>query len=267
MKGGNDVIYTVKWIEENLGITRRMLRHYEQNNLIPSTSRNLLNNYREYNEEEVNKIWAIKVLIGIGYTVKEIQEIINNPKFDFYESLSKKIEILEKENDERAKLLQFAKTIKITGQIPTVNNVGSIKFEDFMSVATENWNIYSDGKALAIAKMIEEPSNIFVPDNIELLEELSKNSIAFMSHAYLNAIVKLKKYGYKSEIIQELVQMLYELIRDIVDDVRYTPKYFAKSMIPSFSEGDIYVENEKHFGKEGCMFIIQAISFFAIKES
>lgn len=35
----------------------------------------------------------------------------------------------------------FAKTIKMTGRIPTVLEVGSTRFQDFIKYARENWNV------------------------------------------------------------------------------------------------------------------------------
>ena len=59
--------YSVKWVVENLGITRDMLRYYEKEKLIPVTeTRNPSNKYRDYNEGDIERIWAIKLLIGIG---------------------------------------------------------------------------------------------------------------------------------------------------------------------------------------------------------
>lgn len=41
--------YTVKWLEDNLGIIRKALRNYEAKGLLsPDVSRNPSNNYREY---------------------------------------------------------------------------------------------------------------------------------------------------------------------------------------------------------------------------
>ena len=49
LKGGN-YMYTVKWIIDNLGISRKTLRYYEKKGLLKD-SRNIINNYREYNED------------------------------------------------------------------------------------------------------------------------------------------------------------------------------------------------------------------------
>lgn len=61
--------YTVKWLEDNLGITRKALRNYEAKGLLSSeVSRNPFNNYREYDDEDIDRIWSIKILQSVGYT-------------------------------------------------------------------------------------------------------------------------------------------------------------------------------------------------------
>lgn len=76
--------YTVKWLEDNLGITRKTLRNYETKGLISAeSSRNPINNYREYDDEDIDRIWSIKILQGVGYSLSEIRELIENPNSDF----------------------------------------------------------------------------------------------------------------------------------------------------------------------------------------
>lgn len=69
--------YSVKWVTENLGITRDMLRYYEKEHLLPDKGmRNPTNKYRDYSEEDIERIWGIKLLIGVGFTAKEIYSLI-----------------------------------------------------------------------------------------------------------------------------------------------------------------------------------------------
>lgn len=83
--------YSVKWIVDNLGITRDMLRYYEKEKLIPRReSSNPTNNYREYSDEDIERIWGIKLLISIGFTAKEIYALMNDPDFDFGTAMTKK---------------------------------------------------------------------------------------------------------------------------------------------------------------------------------
>lgn len=75
--------YTVKWVEDNLGITRKALRDYEEKGLLSTdASRNPINNYREYDYEDIDRIWSIKILRGIGYSIKEIRALMDDSDVD-----------------------------------------------------------------------------------------------------------------------------------------------------------------------------------------
>ena len=61
--------YKVKWVEDNLGVTRKALRGFEEAGLMP---KNIGRQYRDYDEDDIDRIWTIRVLQGMGYKLKEI---------------------------------------------------------------------------------------------------------------------------------------------------------------------------------------------------
>ncbi|MCD7739683.1 MAG: MerR family transcriptional regulator [Lachnospiraceae bacterium] len=88
--------YKVKWIEDHLGVTRKALRTYEEKGLMP---KNEGGQYRDYTDEDIDRIWSIKVLQGMGYSLKEIANIGKDDDFDPDESIAEKIKDLEKEQE------------------------------------------------------------------------------------------------------------------------------------------------------------------------
>ena len=46
--------YSVKWVADNLGITRDMLRYYEKEKLLPANENR---HYRNYSDEDIERIW------------------------------------------------------------------------------------------------------------------------------------------------------------------------------------------------------------------
>lgn len=61
--------YKVKWVEENLGVSRKALRNFEKHGLMPA---NEGGGYRDYSDEDIERIWAIRLFQGMGYTLKEL---------------------------------------------------------------------------------------------------------------------------------------------------------------------------------------------------
>ena len=131
--------YKVKWVEDNLGVTRKALRVFEKAGLMPE---NKGGQYRDYDDDDIDRIWTIRVLQGMGYSIKEIYDMVDDDGFDFDTSISQKIEQLEEKKIELERHLGYAKTIKLTGRFPSrPKKMGEVKFEDFQNNAIERWNI------------------------------------------------------------------------------------------------------------------------------
>lgn len=269
--------YRIKWIEEHLGITRDMIRHYEDKKLLSkNVYQNPLNRYREYDDDDIATLWGIKLLLGIGYSVNEIKEIFENRDFDFYASLSKKVKILEEEYNKKKSYFEFAKTIQITGRIPTVKDYGSVKFDDFLSYARENWNYYADPELSACIGLAEKSANNRVEDiTYEELEEMLKviqdaqaMQASAMMIAHYKAIASLKSFEFNDDAVQAVVSSVYGYICSLhSNDEEFkdktTPSYFAKTTVPMFLDSEIselFLKNE--FSKDERDFIALAIAHF-----
>lgn len=262
--------YSIKWVKENLGITLKAIRYYEDEGLIP---KNIKGKRREYNEDELNRLWSIKILIGIGYTAKEIREnIMNNLKFNFYESISEKIEELEKKSRDCQLYLNFAKTIKLTGRIPTTE-LGSMKFDDFIKYSRENWDFFSD------ETLIPGIEKIFLKEHQEMnkndLEKISEQIESFgienmyralSIQAYLYIISGLKNLKPNHPLVELAVMTFYKYVSEnhilLGFDRPMTISEFVKYFNPSSFEGDIGIMNERNFGKDGVLFISEALANF-----
>lgn len=279
MKGGDAMKYTVKWVEDNLGITRKALRNYEAKGLLSAeSSRNPINNYREYDVEDIDRIWSIKILQGVGYSLKEILELIENPEADFYHSISVKVTELEKKRDEITNYIEFAKTIKLTGRVPTTKEVGSIRYAEFMEYSRENWNFYIDPKAACYLDVMEsmkdtEERELSATDidKLEVLADLmgdyQEMQITCTITAYYQILAEMKALDFRSEPVQIVVKQLYDFLskRETAKEIgeKFNPQFFAKYTAPFFLEGsDIGEINIVAYGLEGAEFIAKAIAFF-----
>ena len=269
--------YSVKWIEDNLGISRDALRYYEKEKLISKNSnRNPANNYRDYGEEDVEIIWTIKLLIGIGFTAKEIHTLMNEGDFDFDATISKKVEELERKYEEKRLFLNFAKSIKLTGRIPTTSKLGGVKFNDFMESACKYWNFYDDPKTAPFMKAVElvvsKEGEALNSDETEcVMRIVEENSGKEMLHTYAilgyyQVISDMKEFEYSSDMVQRVVRVLHEyLINYYVNsdlEGAFTPQFIAKYTAPFFVNGDIAKLYERIYGKEGCVFIARALAYY-----
>lgn len=275
-KGGDRLGYSVKWVVENLGITRDMLRYYEKEKLIPiDETRNPLNKYRDYSEDDIERIWAIKLLIGIGFSAKEIRSFGDDPKFNFYDAISKKVDQLENRHNEILSYLGFAKTIKMTGRIPNTKQLGKMKFDDFIKYARENWNALNGShgqKYMALVdSIIDKPAEEWDNTDLQRLMDFYGNiepeQLLYVQTiaGYYRVIVDMMPLGYTHEVVQSVVNCLYEyMLKGIEPQNRekFTRLYFTDHTISSFIESGFAEMNERNYGKDGCLFIANALAHY-----
>ena len=276
MKGGDRVGYSVKWVDEHLGITRDMLRYYEKEKLLPvAETRNPTNKYRDYSEEDIERIWGIKLLIGIGFSAKEIREFGSNPDFSFYEVMTGKVEQLEKRRDEILTYLGFAKTIQMTGRVPNTTRVESMKFDDFIEHSRQNWNAFNDPQGrrfmdaadTILDKHSEEWDASDVKRIMDIYGDIDPEEMVYIQTigGYYRVIVDMKPLGYSCDTVQTVVKYLYEYMLTYIEPEfkeKFTPLYFADRQVSSFIDSGFAAMNERNYGKDGCLFIAQAIATF-----
>ena len=269
-------MYTVKWIEDNLGITRKTIRYYEDNGLISKNLRNPLNNYRDYDESDIDRIWSVKTLMKIGYTAKEVKGLIHTKGNNFYASLSDKIDELERKCKEYEQYCEFAKTIKLTGRIPVTNEYGSIKFDNFISYACEKFNFYAD-ETITDTISIGEKTNQFntshiTSEDIEKLEKITKQVQIYTFHAHCNVLSNLCTLKHSDYAVQKVVEIMYNdfcnFLKQEGMDSFISKVQFADHMISNFyDDGDIAKANKIAYGEKECKFIADAIAYFGGYES
>lgn len=268
--------YSVKWVDEHLGITRDMLRYYEKEKLLPvAETRNPTNKYRDYSEEDIERIWGIKLLIGIGFSAKEIREFGSNPDFSFYEVMTGKVEQLEKRRNEILTYLGFAKTIQMTGRVPNTTRVESMKFDDFIEHSRQNWNAFNDPQGrrfmdaadTILDKHSEEWDASDVKRIMDIYGNIDPEEMVYIQTigGYYRVIVDMKPLGYSCDTVQTVVKYLYEYMLTYIEPEfkeKFTPLYFADRQVSSFIDSGFAAMNERNYGKDGCLFIAQAIATF-----
>lgn len=268
--------YSVKWVVEHLGITRDMLRYYEKEKLLPvDETRNPTNKYRDYSEEDIERIWGIKLLIGIGFSAKEIRTFGSDPNFSFYEAMTDKVEQLERRRDEILTYLGFAKTIQMTGRIPNTTSVGVMKFDDFLEHSRQNWNAFNDpqGKRFmeAANTILDKPSDEWNDSDlkriIDIYGDIDPEQMVYIQtiSGYYRVIADMKPLGYSCDAVQMVVKCFYEYMLTGIEPEfkeKFTPLYFADRQVSSFIDSGFAALNERNYGKEGCLFIAQAIATF-----
>ena len=266
--------YKVKWVEDNLGVTRKALRVFEKAGLMPE---NKGGQYRDYDDDDIDRIWMIRVLQGMGYSIKEICDMVADDGFDFDTSISQKVEQLEEKKVELERHLGYAKTIKLTGRFPSrPKNMGEVKFEDFQNNAIERWNISGDpqGESYAqlaetmLSKSNEEWNNSDLGRMLAALEMMKNTDLDLLLAEYVlpKVICKRKAMGADHPEIQLMVKLIYEnqniLGQAYGMEGEMTIKQFSRFYSSSYLAGDVAKLKAGEYSEEDCEFIAEAISIF-----
>ena len=267
--------YKVKWVEENLGVSRKALRGFEKAGLMPE---NKNSQYRDYDEEDIDRIWAIRILQGMGYSIKEIVDMVNDESFDFDSSISKKVQELEVEKKKIEQHLGYAKTIKFTGRFPSrPKKMGEIKFEDFQKQALEIWNMTDDPQVAEYQKLAEtilekspeEWENSDLGRLVSILEDfmVMDTDILLTETVLPKAIAKRIGDGAAHPEIQLMVKMIYENQKEIEPLADVSVKEFARIYSSSYLPGDISKLKGRELTEREREFIADAIAIFGGYES
>lgn len=262
--------YKVKWVEENLGVSRKALRGFEAKGLMP---KNMSGQYRDYSDEDINRIWMIRILQGMGYSLEEIVNMKNKDFNNFDDSIAQKVEQLEREVAEKDMYLGYAKTIKLTGRFPSrPKEMGSVKFEDFHKISLTKWNVNSEPNSKKYQEIVEMILNkpeeewndsdlgkmlVFLGD-LSLDKDKWEQSLA--EQIILKAIVSRIELGSSHPEVQLLVKMMYESRDTELNDM--TIQQFVRFNSTYYMAGDVARMQERIYGKEGCKFIANALAVF-----
>lgn len=265
--------YQVKWVEDNLGVSRKALRNFEKLGLMPP---NEGGGYRDYSDEDINRIWTIRLFQGMGYSLKELVNLAENEDFDFDTSLEKKIQELKVEKANIERHLGYAQNIKLTGRFPSrPKNMGSVTFGEFYEKSLNEWNVNADPEAKKYKELadliLNTPEDELQDTDIgrlfeflQGLQEKISNIDSFMMEKVIPLeILKRKENGPADAEIQLLVKMLYEnRISSFQEMGNMTKKQFVRFESSSYISGDVARMKEREYGKEGCLFIADAIAVF-----
>ncbi|MBP3952531.1 MerR family transcriptional regulator [Bacillus suaedae] len=222
----------VKEVADLVGISVRTLHHYDEIGLlIPEETTEA--GYRVYSDRNLETLQQILFFKELGFPLKKIKEIIDNPSFDRHEAL--KIQhnmLLEKKSRLEKMIGTIEKTIQHSkGEIPMSNQE---RFEGFdfshnpyEQEARERWGDQAVDGA-------NEKTKNMTAFNQEKFNEIYRNlaAIRHLSPASKEAQKEIKEwYQFLNKIGNYSLEAFKELGQMYVDDERFTKN------IDQFGEG------------------------------
>lgn len=92
-------------IENVVGLSKKSIRYYEENGLL-TPSRNKINDYRIYQEEDINTLKKIKFLRELGVSIKELKDL-NSKKITLSDCLASRVDKLLQEEKNYKKVREM----------------------------------------------------------------------------------------------------------------------------------------------------------------
>jgi DNA-binding transcriptional MerR regulator len=85
--GGAEMVYTVKAVAEMAGVSIRTLHHYDETGLLRPASASPAG-YRLYSRADLERLQQVLFFKELGFSLKEIKEILDSPGFDRRQALT-----------------------------------------------------------------------------------------------------------------------------------------------------------------------------------
>ncbi|MCY7530110.1 MerR family transcriptional regulator [Bacillus altitudinis] len=240
----------VKEVAELFDISIRTLHHYDQIGLL--TPKEVTDaGYRLYSEKNLETLQQILFFRELGFNLKEIKEIINNPSFDKYEAfiLQRKM-LMEKRNTLDRMIENIDKTLKhITGEIHLTNKERfkgmNMKFNQYEKEARCRWGNQSI-------------------DNVNFkLSQLSKDEQHDLSLRWdrvFHNLASLRNLTPQSKEVQAAIREWYKFLNH----------HFTQYSLEAFyGLGQLYIQDERftknidQYGEGLASFMSEAMKVFA----
>lgn len=194
--------YTIKKLAEMTGITTRTLRYYDDINLLKPSEVNE-NNYRIYDEKNVNKLQQILFYRSLNFPLQEIKKIMDDPNFSRIDALKQQQRLLLQEQEKINTLLtNIDLTIKdYQGEITMTDTE---KFKAFKETRiSENEVKYgTEIRQKYGSKTIEQSNQKF-----SKLSEVEFQQMQTVEKTLIEDLVALKK---KPDLDSQLAQKIYQ---------------------------------------------------------
>ncbi|WP_299536731.1 MerR family transcriptional regulator [Ulvibacterium sp.] len=197
--------YSVSELSKLSGVTIRTLHHYDKIGLLRPADRSEVG-YRYYGEGELLRLQQILFYKELGFSLKEIKTVLNDPDFDLVTALEGHRELLKKRRSRIATLLNtidntIAYLINDKTTMEPKRLYEGLPKEMGTTVRQEAIEKYGEE---AIIKSEQELLQLDKADYVALKEKLEKITLK---------LFKLRKEEPKSTEVQWLIKHHYDIIR------------------------------------------------------
>jgi len=226
--------FTVKKLAEISGVSVRTLHYYDQIGLLRPTIRTE-KKYRLYGNDELLRLQQILFFREMGFSLKDIIDILDEPEYDLVEALMQhKSALLNR----RKRISTLLKTIDTT-----INN---LKKGKVMKNPNELYKGFPEEIGTTYKKeAVEKYGKETVEQSEKELMKLGKSGFEALlqeTGTIFNELFELRKENPEDEKIQGHIARHYEVVRKLWG----TSNSADKQAIAYIGLGDLYVSDDRY---------------------
>ena len=117
-------------VESVVGLSKKSIRYYEEEGLL-NPKRNINNDYRIYNEDDLHKLKLIKFLRELGVSINDIKRL-NNNTLSLEDCLKERLQAIDREKENYLKIQNMCNDI--ISHHDTYSNIDTNKYVIDMNI-------------------------------------------------------------------------------------------------------------------------------------
>lgn len=246
--------WKVKEVAELVGVSVRALHHYDEIGLLTPTE-TTESGYRLYSEENLETLQQILFFKELGFPLKEIKTMLNNPSYDRKEALVLQRKMLVEKRGRIDQMIEtIDKTIKhMEGEIHMTNE------ERFKGIQFTS-NPYEE-------EARKRWGNESVDEANKKLQSLTKDEQHELSEKWdtiFKKLASLRKQSPESEEAQAAIKEWYDLLNNNFG--QYTLEAF-RGLGQMYIQDERFTKNIDQYGEGLAAFMSEAMTVFANKQN
>ncbi len=240
-------------LERLTGITKQNIRFYEKKELL-HPARNSINNYREYTQDDLMRLKAIKLLRKLDLSLEDIHRILQE-EAPLNETLAQHLKTLQKRQQELSACIDVCKDLlhktkpDIAQTSASPDMIPLTARSDAAQTTVQSYAMQGD------STLPSQLSLLHVDETLRKIENMEKNGGKFMSivedYKRFAQAEHLKGFSFKPDTMVTTPTEFTEALQQYAEENDLNLVITKESMYPVFRIDGMEYEAERFFDRFG----------------
>lgn len=198
-------------VEHIVGLSKKSIRYYEENGLL-TPKRNRENDYRVYDEKDIQKLKTIKFLRELNVPIRELKQL-QQKEITLQECMADRIKKIESEEENYQKIKNMC--ISISTSTDTYENIEIDKYFKTMNVLNKEGFTMRDTKTSKMKKIVGAVISsllfgsifLFVIGIITYFQCTESKNIPWLIYIFIMIILCVPLFGMVVNLISRIKEI------------------------------------------------------------